>query len=179
MKKTIFIILSLVFAVFICGCNLPDDNSIYPPESSDDLEISSVEEVVSEIESVDESSTPIEEIYEFLLSEYVVKSTRESFGTTYICEYYFVDGVVAGAKSSTTLSDTSSAEQYYEIIAEDYPDSTLDGNTVTHYTDDEDHIYYGYKLEKLIFMLEKAGYEVEVNFDEESFNYEFYTSSKP
>ncbi|MBO5870446.1 MAG: hypothetical protein J6Q89_06815, partial [Clostridia bacterium] len=137
MKKLILFILPLLISVFVCGCNLPNDNSLYTPESTDDSEFSSADEVVSEIESVDESSTPIEEIYEFLLSEYTVTSTRESFGTVYICEYYFIDGTVKGAKLTTTLSDISAAEDYYEIIIEDYPDSTLDGNTVTHYTDDD------------------------------------------
>ena len=179
MKKIISIILTLAFSFFVYGCEIPDNNSIYPPESSENLEFSSIEDSTSEDDLSDVSSTPIEEIHEFLLSEYVLTSTRESFGTTYVCEYYFIDGTVKGAKLTTTLSDESAAEEYFDIIIEDYPDSTRNGNTVTHYTDDEDHIYYGYKLDKLKFVLEKAGYAVEVNFDEQTFIDEFYTSSNP
>jgi len=119
--------------------------------------------------------TDLTKIYPFLKSEYIVTATRESFGTLYTSEYYFVKGIVAGVRLTTNLSDQSDADEYYELIIEDFPDSTIEDTTVTQYMGD-DHIYYAYTLDKLKFMLQKSGYEYTINFDEEAFNEQFMVS---
>ncbi len=180
MKKIFLIILTFIFAVNVYGCQIASEHSDYSSDNGSDV-YSEQSSTVSEESSIEESqhvsTVAPEEIYEFLTSEYTVTSTRESFGTLYVCDYYFVDGVVSGARLTTTLTDETAAEEYYEIIIDDYPDSSIDGLTVTHYMDNEGHLYYGYTLDKLKFMLEKTGYSFTVNFDEEAFNEEFYVSN--
>ncbi len=116
-----------------------------------------------------EESIPPEEIYEFLNTEYVVTSTRVSFNITYECNYYFIDGLVAGEKQMTTFPDNETAKEFHDIMKKDYPDAILEGTTVTIYTDDEDVTFYGDTLEKLLFSLELADYEITYNFDKDEF----------
>lgn len=129
------------------------------------------ESIGSTIESTEpeESKTPMEEIYDFLNSEYRVISRRESFDTVYVTEYYFVDGTVGGAKLITTFPTENAASDYFDTISEDYENAELVGTTVTNYIADDKDFYYGYTLEKLKYMLEKANYEVTVDFDEKVF----------
>ena len=116
-----------------------------------------------------EESIPPEEIYEFLNTEYVVTSRRVSFNIIYECNYYFVDGLVAGEKQMTTLPSQKEAKEFFEIMNKEYPDAILEGSTVTIYTDDDDETFYGNTLEKLIFSLELAEYEITYNFDKDEF----------
>ncbi len=116
-----------------------------------------------------EESIPPEEIYEFLNTEYVVTSRRVSFNIIYECNYYFVDGLVAGEKQMTTLPSQKEAKEFFEIMKKEYPDAILEGTTVTIYTDDDDETFYGNTLEKLIFSLELAEYEITYNFDKDEF----------
>jgi len=116
-----------------------------------------------------EESIPPEEIYEFLNTEYVVTSRRVSFNIIYECNYYFVDGLVAGEKQMTTLPSQKEAKAFFEIMKKEYPDAILEGSTVTIYTDDDDETFYGNTLEKLIFSLELAEYEITYNFDKDEF----------
>ncbi len=171
--KKIFIILTLLLTLNIFGCendtsdsgnDLSPDNSTHSSESSNESDISDDEDAIAQI-------------YKFLTSEYTVTATRESFGTLYTTEYYFVKGIVAGVRLTTELNEQSDADEYYELIIEDFPDSTIEDTIVTQYMEDN-HIYYGYTLDKLKFMLQKSGYEYTLNFDEEAFNEQF-TVSKP
>ena len=155
------------------GC-VPISEPVYSEtesEFSDDSILSS--EV---IENESESSIAIEEIFEFLSSHYTLTSTRESFGTVYVCDYYFVDGYVAGARISTTLPNEATATEYYEMVKQNSPYAFLNVLTVTDYIVGEDLNYDGYELEKLKFMLDKSGYSYTVNFNESEFSDEFYTS---
>ena len=170
MKISVLLICLIFFSMVITGCD-DYEYDIYP-ESESDIEF------VSEINSAEdesESSIIIEEIYEFLVSDYTVTSTRESFGTVYVCDYYFVEGYVVGARLKTTFSDEENAEEYFDIVYSENPYADLDGMTVTDYISGDELNYFGYDLEKLKFMLEKSGYSYTVNFNEDRFNNEFYS----
>lgn len=171
MKKIIVLIITLLIAVLLCACTENGSQSSIPIQESSENSIKTEVSADTNEESVNESSDESvfvpEEVYEFLLSEYSVTSTREAFGTVYTSEYYFVDGAVAGSKLITAFPDKQSAEKYYEVILEDYPDAVIEELTVIHYMDDSEVYYYGYSLEKLKFILEKTGYEYTVNFDED------------
>ncbi len=171
MKKIISFILLGCLAVSAWGC---DDA---------DVELSSpVSEIAEESEVSDEISVnpdiEMSKHYKFLKSKYTVISRRDAFGTVYVCHYYFVDGVVAGAKTVTTFSSTESAQEYYDTIIEDYPDAYIQSSTVVNYLSDEEDFYYEYSLEKLEFVLKKSGYTVGRSFDIEDFNKEFGLTSK-
>lgn len=116
-----------------------------------------------------EESLRPEEIYEFLNTEYIVTSRRVSFDITYECNYYFIDGFVAGEKQTTIFPDENSAKGFYDLKLDDYPDAILDGSTVIIYTDDKDETFFGSDLEKLIFSLELANYQLEYSFDKDEF----------
>ncbi len=116
-----------------------------------------------------EESLRPEEIYEFLNTEYVVTSRRVSFDITYECNYYFIDGFVAGEKQTTIFPDANSARGFYDLKLDDYPDAILEGSAVIIYTDDKDETFFGSDLEKLIFSLELANYELEYSFDKDEF----------
>lgn len=116
-----------------------------------------------------EESLAPEEIYEFLNTEYVVTSKQVSFYIIYECNYYFIDGVVAGEKQMTTFPNEDDAQEFHEIMKKEYPDAILEGTTVTIYTDDDDETFYGSTLEKLLFSLELADYEITYNFDKDEF----------
>ena len=170
MKISVLLICLIFFCLFITGC---DDY-----EYDIDLESESDIEFISEITSANdesESSIIIEEIYEFLESAYTVTSTRESFGTVYVCDYYFDKGYVVGARLKTTFPDEENAEEYFEIVYSENSYADLDSLTVTDYISGDELNYYGYDLEKLKFMLEKSGCSYTVNFDEDRFNNEFYS----
>lgn len=164
MKKLLLILITALLASAY-GCeSLPEERSNY---ESPDPEISIWE---SEPE---ESRIAPEEVYEFLSSEYTVTAKRKSSGTLYETEYYLIDGIAVGTRVMTTLTGESEAEEFLELMLDDYPDATLSGFTVTYYVDDDEAFYYGYSLEKLKYVLEKAGYRVEVNFDEDDYNSQF------
>lgn len=175
MKKIISFILlgSLVLSAWGCGNNAGEASSTVS-------EIT--EEAASEQESSEEISVnpdiEMAKRYKFLNSKYTVISRRDAFGTVYVCYYYFVDGVVAGAKTVTTFSTPKSAEEYYDNIIEDYPDAYIQDSTVVNYLSDEEDFYYEYSLEKLEFVLKKSGYTVGRSFDIEDFNKEFGLTSK-
>lgn len=161
MKKTIITMIAVLIITCMFGC---DDSK------NENISLTSETESESVMESEpEESRTPPEDVCYFLESPYTVSSKRESAGTVYECIYYFIDETVAGAKVTTTLQSESAAEEYLELLNEDCPYATLDGLTLTHYVTDDDAYYYGYTLEKLKFVLEKAGYEFTVNFDEDEF----------
>lgn len=160
MKKFSLILLSVLLAAgcFACGDNLQDESGDIPDCS--DISESGNSEASRAEESKEESIYIPEEVYEFLNSEYYLTSKRTSFNTVFVCNYYFVDEFVAGAKLMTTFSDEESAAEYYEIISEDYPDAEIDELTVTHYIEDDEAYYYGFSLDKLMFALEQADYEI-------------------
>ena len=120
-----------------------------------------------------DKSTPPEEIYDFLNTEYIVTSKRISFDIIYECNYYFIDGTVAGEKQTTTFPSEDEALLFYESLLKEYPDAQINGTTVTIYTDDKDETFYGCTLEKLVFNLELANYEISYTFDKDVFLEEF------
>lgn len=115
----------------------------------------------------------LEPVFEFLSSEYVLISTRKTFDTYYVNYYYFVDGIVAGVKNIIAFPDSDSATAYYNSLKKEHKYSRLDGMTVINYIDDDEDYYYGYTLDKLIFVLEKADYEVIIGFDKNEFYKDF------
>ncbi len=171
MKKSIALLCLVILSIIFSGCDIDTDIAYSEIES----DISVIPDISSNI-SEPESSIVIDEIYEFLTSPYYVTATRESFGTVYVYEYYFVDGYVAGARTCTTFSDEQTAEDFFEMVSEDNPYASLDLLTVTDFLSDEELNYFGYDLDKLKFMLEKSGYDYEVSFDESVFNNDFYSS---
>ncbi|MBQ3230161.1 MAG: hypothetical protein IJB49_04000 [Clostridia bacterium] len=182
MKFRLIALLLLFVCLFLSACVESGENSEVGPDISaseavsEDLRESETPESEAE-SSVAESTVAPEEKYDFLSSEYIVVSTRESFGKKYVYEYYLLKGKVAGLKLFTTLSDKESAEEYFELIKEEHPDAELDGLTVIHYLGDNDVFCYGYSLEKLLFVLEKGGYEYELRFDKAQFDKEFAEES--
>lgn len=176
MKKIISFILWSCFTVSAWGCDDADvDLSL--PVSEITEEAHATNEEVSEEISVD-PDIEMSKRYKFLKSKYTVISRRDAFGTVYVCHYYFVDGVVSGAKTVTTFSSTESAQEYYDNIIEDYPDAYIQDSTVVNYLSDDEDFYYEYSLEKLEFVLKKSGYTVGRSFDIEDFNEEFGLTSK-
>lgn len=173
MKKYISTLCIIILCSLFAGCEWLAE----PVYSEAESDVSNHSEVSSESsESESESSVAIEEIFEFLTSHYTLTSTRESFGTVYVCDYYFVDGYVAGARVNTTLPNEETATEYYEMLVQDSPYAELNVLTVTDYITDEELNYYGYDLEKLKFMLDKSGYTYVINFNESEFLDDFYTS---
>ena len=170
MKKIFLYIIAalLVFCAF--GC---DDTSGGTTTSTASKSTSH-----ESIESEDTNSEALLLAYPFLDSDYVVTSFRDSSEISYICNYYFVDGFIEGAKLITILPDEETAKAYHEETLEDYPDAELSNTKVIHYLYDDDHYYYGYTLEKLEFVLTTAQYEYTVNFDKDLFNMLFYDTSE-
>lgn len=166
----LFLLLSVIFFSFGCEESASDGSTA---SGSDTTNTPSAAESWVPGEEPDKSTTAAEESYPFLLSEYTVTSIRESNGTVYTCDYYFVDGVVAGARLTALFADEETATNYFIAVSEDYPDSVLDGTSVTNYMADDDAFYFGYTPEKLKFMLDTAGYKYTVNFDENLFAEEF------
>lgn len=167
-KSLLFLLLTAFITVFLCGC------FVNPEEISQiDSDISEESLLISDETSLVESIYHAEEVYDFLNSKYTVTSTKIIFEKNYVCEYYFVDGHVVGAKLLTTLESVDAAVEYYNTIVKEYEDAQLEGCTVTHYLDDDDNFYYGYSLRKLKFVLEKTGYEYTINFAEADFYSEF------
>ncbi len=148
MNRFLCLLLVLLLCFSFCGCKQK------PPKNVD-------------------KSTPPEEIYEFLNTEYIVTSKLISFDIVYECNYYFNDGTVAGEKQMTTFPTEDEAELFYESLLKEYPDAQINGTTVTIYTDDEDETFYGCTLEKLIFNLELANYELSYTFDKDTFLEEY------
>ena len=175
MKKFItFFLLSGLILLSFFGCNT---NQNIPESLEKDVskENALSEDSINSHENSKEQSGPRpEEVYPFLKSKYKVTSIMNSFEKLYVCEYYFVDGYVVGAKLMTTLQTEEDANEYYNIIIDEFEDAVLSQCTVTHFLDDDDNFYYGYSLEKLKFVLERTGYEIGMNFDEEEFNEKFY-----
>ncbi len=171
MKKFFIIFLVMVFCMLFCSCdyNMP----FFPGKNSDTL--SSAEENAesnANLSSEPEES-PIQKAYRFVISPYTATSKREAFDTVYECEYFFLDGVVAGIHATTTLPNKSMAEAYLETVMKEDPLAEIVNTTVSYYSYSEDFYFDGYTPEKLQFALEKAGYEVVINFDLKEFNKNF------
>ncbi len=169
MKKIFILILAAFLCTGICGCDYkpaPDSQTESDAPSSSKEE--SQDESSAEGSQVDKAV--VQKTYGFLISPYTVTSKRETFGTYYECDYFFLNGVVAGIHATTTLPDEEMAEAYFETILEDDPYATINGCTVTYYSHSEDFYFDGYTPEKLKFALEKAGYQVKINFDLVKFN---------
>lgn len=164
--KIIRVLFSLLLTAVLfssCFSEAAHENSQAVPESS----TSDLSQTVSE---ASEQSTFIpESVYEFLLSEYYVTAVRESYGTVYESVYFFESGTVAGVKLNTAFPTDEAAREYYEHIRKDYPDSLLSDRAVTQFLQGENAGYYGYDPEKLLFMLEKTGYEYTLSFDIDEF----------
>ncbi len=169
MKKTLIYIIAFLLIFCAVGCDNGNQTQTSGTSRNESLE---------SIESIGTSSEVLIQNYPFLESAYVVTSSRESAGILYVCNYYFVDGLVEGARLTTTLPDEETAYKYYQESLEDYPDTALNGKNVTHYLYDEDLYYYGYTLEKLEFVLTTALYEYTVDFDKDIFNALFYDTSE-
>ena len=168
MKKIILFLTCLSIAVSSLACNVEEETTSLPESSVESSETTS-----EETTSVIESSIPINEIYEFLDSKYTITAKRESYGNIYTYEYYFDKGIVVGARQKTTFESTAEAEEYLETVIKKYPDAHVNGLSVIIYISDDEAFYYGYTLEKLKFALDKVGYIVTINFDEEAFYKEF------
>lgn len=182
MKKLIIAITASLL-LFISACSESESssgiNSGSAHASKAESEISLVEsDGIQASENVSETTVAPEEIYEFLKSEYVLTSQSVSYGNSYISDYYFIDGLVAGAKFTVTLATIESASEFYELICEKYEDATIENTTVTYYDNDDESNYYGYTLEKLKFVLGKTNKSYTVNFDEEAFYSEFPDGSE-
>lgn len=177
MKKLIIAITSSLL-LFISACTDSGESS---SAASGSIHTSKTESVAVSGESVDtessEESSEVtvapEEIYEFLRSEYILTSQSVSHGNSYVCDYYFVDGLVAGAKFTVTLATIEAANEFYSLIGESYEDAVIENMTVTYYDGDDESNYYGYTLEKLKFVLDKTNKSYTLNFDEEAFLNEF------
>ncbi len=181
MKKLIFLITAALLLAALASCNQSKEQveespaAVSTAESAAESTEISIEAESSFAESSQgsaDASSP-EHAYPFLESGYVVLSKKKSFGRLYSCEYYLVEGVVAGIKASTTLPDTATARDYYEHVLDDYPDAVLDKTTVITYSDDKDSPYFGYSLEKLLFYLDMGGYDIMIMFDDVEFYKEF------
>ncbi len=167
MKKILCIFISLlILTLTLCCCDLSNVDS---ENTSSQNTTSAISKEKPDID-YDKSLEPI---FEFLSSEYILISTRKTFDTYYVTYYYFVDGIVAGVKSVIAFPDTDSATAYYNSLKKDHKYSRLDGMTVINYIEDDEDYYYGYTLDKLIFVLEKADYEVIVGFDKNEFYKDF------
>jgi|GEM_PF-1692625 len=168
MRNLLFLLLALLLCASAWGCD-------YKPEESTEIDIDTTsalpeEKEDSSAESSEIDKAVIQKAYTFLISPYTVTSKRETFGTYYECDYFFLNGVVAGIHATTTLPDEKTAEAYYDSILDSDPYATIKGCTVTFYSYSEDFYFDGYTPEKLKFALEKAGYEVKINFDLVKFN---------
>lgn len=184
MKYRLFLPAVILSGILLTACGgtgiQPDSESSiasgHISEEPSDSDIQESQDGLSESPDAESKPSP-EERYDFLKSKYVVVSTQESFEKKYICEYYFVDGKVAGMKRLITLPDLDSAKKYYEHTKESRLDAELDGCTVVIYIRDRNAFCYGYSLEKLEFVLEKSGYAFELNFEKEDFYKEFAEES--
>ena len=168
MRKTLFLLMVALMCTAAWGCD-------YKPASSSEIDIDapstiSEEKEDSSSENSEVDMAVIKKTYGFLISPYTVTSKRETFGTYYECDYFFLDGVVVGIHATTTLPDEETAEAYYDTILKSDPYATVKDCTVTYYSHSEDFYFDGYTPEKLKFALEKAGYEVKINFDLVKFN---------
>lgn len=176
MKKSIIAITASLL-LFFSACTDIGENS----SGNSGINTSRSESIGINGESVDtessasfsEATTAPEEIYEFLKSEYILTSQSVSHGNSYVCDYYFVGGLVAGAKFTVTLATVEAANEFYSLICESYEDAVIENMTVTYYDGDDESNYYGYTLEKLKFVLDKTSKNYTLNFDEEAFYNEF------
>ncbi len=164
--KIIRVLFSLLLTIaFFSSCfsePAPENSQAVPESSTPDLS-----QTISEVS--EQSAFIPESVYEFLLSEYYVTAVRESYGTVYESVYYLEDGTVTGVKLNTAFAEIESAEEYYAHIRKDYPDSLISGSVVTQFLQGQNASYYGYDPEKLVFMLEKTGYEYTLSFDIDEF----------
>ena len=168
MKKFIIYIVLILSTLALSSCETPEKGN---EDLDSNFKINSENSLT--VENIASYEKQMEKKYSFLKSEYIVNSIRISFGTTYECNYYFANGTVAGEKQMTTLPDEDDAKEFYNLMAEEWDDVYIFKNTVTVYTKDKDVSYFGYTLDKLVFELEKTGYEVEILFDEDEFNKKF------
>lgn len=183
MKYRLFSLAVLSLSILLAACGeraaQPDFSSTAPEHISDNTVFSGDNESQhGEAESADAVSSALPaEKPEFLASKYVLVSSQESFGNKYVCEYYFLNGKVAGMKKLITLPDNDAAKEYYEHTKSDRLNAELEGSTVIIYISDTDAFCYGYSLEKLEFVLEKSGISFELNFDKKDFYEEFAEES--
>lgn len=172
--KKLFLSLCIISLLLACSCHngANDDSSVY--ESS----VDAVSDVSAESSEVSKAPD-YKEKYEFLKAEYSVSAYTEAFGTIYGFEFFLVDGIVQGARLTTTLPSVEEAEEYLESIIDTYPDAYIENDSVTLFLNDDDDYYYGYSLERLKFTLELTEHIYTVNFDEEEFYKEFPDEEEP
>lgn len=168
-----FLIFTLVISVIVlCLTACGGKKTAIPSESYDESSTQAEHEA-----SVDEKFKEAAKIYPFLKSKYTVSAQKTVHGISYLYDYYFVRGTLAGIKQTVVFDDVTSAEIYYQQVLKKCEQAIIDETIVTHFLVDDSNLY-GCTLEKLKFTLETTEYEYTVNFDEEAFNSNFSTPIK-
>lgn len=167
MSNSFLVTLIVIICLILCSCNITREVTSLHSDGSEGL-----------YESSEESVQP-EQVVEFLsLADTVVANSVGIDGTEYEYTFYFdyidqlfsdepTEKVVIGVRLVSDFSMIEDARTYFESVEDEYEYAFIDGTVVTCCFGEDETVYYGYDLQRLLLSLDPDFYEVTVNITDE------------